>query len=567
MQVATRQLVPRRGEVPAENLSGQGWIDPSTGRRRLACLLAAGLALLGPVPTGFSQTAPSDPPPSQVEVLPPPRATLEPRVEPIPEEGHLGGEFPGVPIDLPAALRLAQTSNLDIAQARAAYSQAQARLDRARAAIIPNFNIGTAYNHHEGNIQATDGHIQKVNRDSLFVGGGPSLVFQTTEILFGPLAARQLAEASFAGLRRVDNDTLLTVADAYLNVLRLIRRIARINETLDQLLDEQPSPLRAGSRGMLPLVRNFVRLGAREVTPADLERVRVEVLRRQDELEGARNDLRLATAELARLLRLDPALPLQPLEDFRYALPMPGEEWAARPLEELVAIALRNRPEVAENEALVQAALARVRAARWRPLLPNSALNYSWGDFGGGPDLLTRGAGPSGQLRHMNTRTDFDASVFWRLDNMGLGNRAERRAEEALFRGATYRQLQVLDRVVTQVVQALELVQGWRERVAINQATLFDPNGALDGPAFRSLRLNFDRVRGGEGRPLELLDSIRGLSDTLEGYGQAITEYERARFRLLIALGLPPPEWVASKFPFVTPAPAGVFQDRCTPKP
>ena len=37
-----------------------------------------------------------------------------------------------------------------------------------------------------------------------------------------------------------------------------------------------------------------------------------------------------------------------------------------------------------------------------------------------------------------------------------------------------------------------------------------------------------------------LIDSVRRLSDVLESYGQAVTEYERARFRLLIALGLPP---------------------------
>ena len=36
--------------------------------------------------------------------------------------------------------------------------------------------------------------------------------------------------------------------------------------------------------------------------------------------------------------------------------------------EELVRQALRNRPELAENEALVQAAVERVRAARFRPL-------------------------------------------------------------------------------------------------------------------------------------------------------------------------------------------------------
>jgi hypothetical protein len=97
------------------------------------------------------------------------------------------------------------------------------------------------------------------------------------------------------------------------------------------------------------------------------------------------------------------------------------------------------------------------------------------------------------------------------------------------------------------VVQALELVQGWRERLKITRSALFDREGKPVGPVFRSLRLNFDRIQAGEGRPLEALDSIRGLSDTVEAYAQAVTEYERAQFRLLIALGLPPNELIDPK--------------------
>jgi len=91
-------------------------------------------------------------------------------------------------------------------------------------------------------------------------------------------------------------------------------------------------------------------------------------------------DWYLTTAELARLLRLDPETPLEPAEVFRYPLPLPGEAWMELPLDELVAVALMNRPELAENRALVQAALERVRAAMYRPFLPNVPLNYPWGD-------------------------------------------------------------------------------------------------------------------------------------------------------------------------------------------
>src|SRR5262249_38125885 len=160
--------------------------------------------------------------------------------------------------------------------------------------------------------------------------------------------------------------------------------------------------------------------------------VRVEVLRRQEERIAAANDFRVFAAELARLVRLDPGVPLWPVEDFRGPLPLPGEAYARRPLGELVGIALDNRPERAEDQALVQAAVARVKTAKWRPWLPNLILNYSWGDFGGGPDpnppIVTPGAtpgapprvtaqpgfGPSGRILHMSTRSDFDVTLVWR---------------------------------------------------------------------------------------------------------------------------------------------------------
>jgi outer membrane protein TolC len=488
-------------------------------------------AALAPVLAQDSQTA-----------IPPKTNEPAQHLAPLPRElpdSQKDNHPPPIPISLPAALQLALASNLDILQAREVLIQARARQLKSDVTILPNLNIAGSYNHHEGNIQKTEGNIIKANRDSMWVNFGPSVAFSTTEAIFGPLAARRVTASVSAGVRRVDNDTLLAVGEAYFAVLRARRRVARVNETLEHLLAEDANPLRGQSKGLLPMIRAFVEVGAREAFQADLERVRVEILRRQEERAGALMDLRVAQAELARLLELDPALPLEPIEDFRGPMELPGDLWSEQPLDELLLTALNNRPELAENRALVAAALARVRAARLRPVLPNFAFNYNWGDFGGSPDILAKGFGPSGEIRHFSTRTEFDGGIVWRLENLGLGNRAEQREQQSVYRRATQRQLQIEDQVVTQVVQTLEQVTGWRERVNVTRSALFDASGAPKGPVFRSMELNFQRIKGGEGRPLEALDSVRGLSDTLESYGQAVTDYERARFRLLIALGLP----------------------------
>lgn len=494
------------------------------------------------------------------EAIAPGRAQ-PPAAEPtLPPPAGLAGASDGtdpnglgiVPIDLFTALRLAQTSNLDIAQAREAVEVARAAQQRARVQLLPNFNLGSTYTHHEGTIAKTEGNIIFANKDSLFVGGGPSLTASFADAIYAPLVARQVVAAAEAGAARVNNAALLAVAEAYFNVLRLRRRLARVDETLDYLSSDRASPARANSKGLVPIIRDFVQVGAKDALRSELERVIVEELRRQEERAAALEDLRVATAELARLIRLDPTIPLWPIDDFRFLLPLRDGDWADRPLEELVGFALNSRPELAENRALVEAAIRRVKAAHCRPFLPNVVLNYNWGDFGGSPDPNTKtdpktgktttlpGFGPSGRILHFEPRTDFDVSLVWRLQNMGFGNRAEVREQGALRNQAELRRLQVYDLVTTQVVQAQELLFGWRRRVDITRAALFDEKGAPNGPVFRSLRLNFDRIKAGEGRPLEVLDSIRGLSDALEAYGQALTDYERARFRLLVVLGLPP---------------------------
>src|SRR5258706_12540462 len=79
------------------------------------------------------------------------------------------------PIDLASAMRLALSNSLEITHARAVVAQAQARRQQALVQWLPNLNLGVGYLTHEGRIQQVNGNILTINRDSLFVGGGPSL--------------------------------------------------------------------------------------------------------------------------------------------------------------------------------------------------------------------------------------------------------------------------------------------------------------------------------------------------------------------------------------------------------
>ncbi len=256
-------------------------------------------------------------------------------------------------ITLPDALRLAYVANLDIQVARQLVNQAVARQLQAKTLTLPTIGFDTSFVDHEGRIQQANGNILDVNRNSLFTGGTLRTVFNFGDALFAPIAAKYVVAASEAGQQRVANKTIHQVAQVYFSVLRGRRRLARAKLALDFMADQSKSDLRADVKGLLPLIKDFVDAG--NASPAEQARVEVDVLRRQDEAVQGLRELRVAMADLTKLLQLPPGLMVVPLEDYRFPLPVPGQDWANVSVESLVEFALNTRPEIAENQAIVQA--------------------------------------------------------------------------------------------------------------------------------------------------------------------------------------------------------------------
>src|SRR5262249_29150971 len=150
----------------------------------------------------------------------------------------------------------------------------------------------------------------------------------------------------------------------------------------------------------------------------------------------------------------------------------------------------------------------------WRPLVPSLVVNYAFGGFGGGPALgrtPTGGTrlGSSGTIQDFDTRSDLDLGLVWRVGGLGGGHVAAARGARLRVEQTRVLQMQIQDTVVAQVVQALEQVERGRQRVEIAYAGLFDDEGRPTGAVYRSLRLNFLRIKAGQGTPLEALDSTR----------------------------------------------------------
>src|SRR5262249_54692872 len=195
-------------------------------------------------------------------------------------------------------------------------------------------------------------------------------------------------------------------------------------------------------------------------------------------------------------------------------------------LDQLVQIALANRPEMAARSADLAAAETRLRKEKFRPWLPTLAAGFSAGGFGGG--------GSEGDTRfgHFNSRTDFDVSAVWTLQGCGFGNLAIQRRLEAEVGAVNAERLRTMDAIREEVATALALIGTRRQQIDIARKR--------SATAYDAFELDLKRARNLEARPIEVLDSAKLLNSARQDYVAALIGYNQAQLQLFVALGQPP---------------------------
>ncbi|MFO0866195.1 MAG: TolC family protein [Gemmataceae bacterium] len=415
----------------------------------------------------------------------------------------------GNPITLDAALRLAGVQNPEIRIARERVLEALALRQLAAAQFLPSLNAGASVDHHVGTLQNSNGNILNVHRDSLYVGLGSSAVssgtvaipgivwnLNLTDVAFRSLASRQrVAQAEFAS-QAVRNEMLLRVAAAYLDLLRAEGRRAIAMK------------IREDAGEVARITSNYAKTGQGRL--ADAHRAATEFEQRNNEVTQAENDLQLASARLCQLLNLDPSTRLAPAEEQmipQALIPDPI------PLCELLAIAITQRPELRERQAAIQAAMIDLRGAKILPFSPNLLVGFSAGTFGGG----ATGAPNQPRFGSFGERNDFDAVAFWTLRNLGVGNLAQIRLAQSGLRQEQFRELEVLNRVRSEVASAHA-----RAQARIAQMDTAEKAIKLSQQAFQE---DLARTKNNLGLPIEVLDSLRLLGRSRNTYFDAIVDY------------------------------------------
>ena len=245
----------------------------------------------------------------------------------------------------------------------------------------------------------------------------------------------------------------------------------------------------------------------------------------------------MSSAELARVLRMDPAAVFEPAEPA--TLPVTVIDPSCGP-DELIPVALNSRPELAAHQAFVRATLARLKQEKLRPLVPSLAVRSVSTNPSGSLGYGAFGGGPGGALRNFDGRFDIDVQLLWEFSAIGLGNRArvmERRAEH---------EAAALDLFRTQDRIAAEVVARFAETRAAAQR-LNDAEPALK-EAIELVRKTTDGLgqtrRLGDSlvlvvRPQEAVAALQAFAQANADFFAAVADYNRAQFRLYRALGHP----------------------------
>jgi outer membrane protein TolC len=429
------------------------------------------------------------------------------------------------PINLATALRLADARPLVVAAAQAGVWVAEADLTRAKLLFVPTLNVGFDYLRHDGGGPDFNKGIMTAPSVNFFYGGvGLWGTLPASDAIFQPLVARQMLNAAHWDIQSAKNDAVQQTADAYFRVHQHRGMFAGALYCVERGHD---------------LVDRIANLSREFVPKVEVDRARNLLADLEQQSVSAREEWRVSSADLTQVLRLDPRAVLVPLEHDHTQITLidPG-----RSLDDLMPIALTNRPELASHQAIVQAMMEAVRREKWRPLLPNLLLN----GFQTPNEMIQAGIfglGPNSSLNQWRGRDDFSVQPLWQLQSMGIGNLALIKGQRGMESRAIIELFKTQDMVAADVTRALARVQSAAARVVqadrAMRTAIITFNGNFEGLQ-QTTRLGDVLVL--VNRPQEAVYALQLLKVAFNEYFTTVAEYNRAQFELFHALGYPAQE-------------------------
>jgi outer membrane protein TolC len=478
---------------------------------------------LGPVSLGRPNPAPVF---SAPEPMPEPVAAFVPDIDKAVNAPNIAAAAPEstdqtLPINLATAMRLADARPLVIQAAVASEMTATGVLQQAQVLWLPDLYLGSDYQRHDGGQQRTTGDVAINDRNQFLTGGGLKAVFALTDAIYTPLAERQIYRSRNYDIQAAKNDALMSMTDAYFSV----------QQARGVLAGDEDSVAKGRE-----LVKRVESLAQGLAAPIEVQRAEATLAELEQQAATSRQDWRINSANLTRVLRLNPAAVVVPLEppQLQVTVVPPGQ-----PVDQLIPEGLTGRPELASQQAIVQSTIARLKEERMRPLIPSLVLQ---GASNPG-DTLGAGfyeANRTGNDPTWTGRSDWDFQVVWVLHNLGAGNAGlvhERQGEQ---RQALVELFRIQDQVAAEVAQAYAQVEAAATRIKQAEYGLASAEASFEG----NLKGLSETIQVGNQlqlviRPQEVTAALLQLRQAYYNYYSSVNDYNRAEFRLYHALGYP----------------------------
>jgi outer membrane protein TolC len=439
------------------------------------------------------------------------------------------------PINLATALRLSDARPLIVAAAQASVWVAEAELTRSKVLWVPMLNLGFDYTRHDGGGPDFNKGIMTAPSVNFFYGGagmwGGMDGIQGAEAIFQPLVQRQMLNSAHWDIQSAKNDAVMMTSDAYFRVHQYRGMFAGALYSVER------------GRDLVERVRQL----SKELVPAvEVDRARNMLADLEQQAVSARQEWRVASADLTQVLRLDPRAVVVPLEHDHTQVTLIDP---SRSLDDLMPIALTNRPELASHQALVTAMMESVRREKFRPLVPNLYINGFQTPY----EMLQGGIfglGPNSSLNQWRGRADLSYQPMWQLEAFGIGNLARIKEQRGMQSMAIIEFFRTQDTVAGDVTRALARVQSAAARVIqadrAMRTAIITFNGNFEGLQ-QTTRLGSVLVL--VNRPQEAVFALQLLKVAFDQYFTTVAEYNRAQFEMFHALGYPAREVTAQFSP------------------
>lgn len=408
---------------------------------------------------------------------------------------------PPAPIDLPTVMRLAGAQAPDVALAQARLEEAQANEASTLWQFFPTLTPGIGYRNHSGRLQAADGTLTDVEKQSLNAGATVSLRLEIGEAIYRRLAAQQLAVAATQQVASQRQQTLRQAVELYFDLSRAQQTVSLLEASLQVARDFHAQVARGVQAGVA-FKGDELRASA-QITRLELRHSQAQEKQRH---EGAR---------LAVILALPVTIEIRATDERPLPLQFTDRE---RKLADHVQQALARRPELMTATALSTAAQYFEEGARYAPLYPVLEAQYFAGGLGGSPSSSRAGYASS---------SDTMVSLGWKIGAGGLfdGTRSEQ-ARARLSQNRLSEQ-KVRDEITRQVVEAHASVQ-WLTQQLTMATTGLRTNE-------QGVKLALARKEWAVGVVLEALQTQQDLIQAKLDYVSTVADLNKAQFQLKIA--------------------------------